>query len=294
MDGGCLGTPARTRPAQSSCGSPDRGTLSTPLSRRRLLVAGLTAGTAAVVGASAAAAAPPVAVWGLDPDGGHQGCGCSACSACQAHALNKIFASAADANGGRAHPHCRCAVTQLALVESYVHDALFVQGGQRASVDRRQQWVQAALASAPPVPPPSSSPDVGSTAGTSSEPDTRAAQSSVGGSTAVVPAAPKLRSAWVRRLAPGRRMLYVQVETGQPSEATIALLRDHRRLVQRHLPELGGLQTIRVPLDWDVTRGPARLQIRFRDGAGKMHTATRMVSVPAKRPRRKRYAASVS
>src|SRR5476651_2667600 len=112
-DEGCPGTPPHLRPALSVCGSPDRGTLSRPLSRRQLLVAGMTAGAAALVGAPLAGAAPAVAVWGLDPNADRDGCGCSGCVACRAHAANKIFPSAADADVRRAHPRCRCAVVQL-------------------------------------------------------------------------------------------------------------------------------------------------------------------------------------
>ena len=157
MDEGGLGTPARSRPAHTNCGSLDRETSSPLLTRRRLVSSGLLAmGTAALIGMPAARAASTVTVWGLDPDGGHDSCGCSACAACRAHALNKIFASAADADNGRAHPYCKCVVTQLSTVEPHVFDALFVSGGRRSSVDRRWQWVQAALASAPPIPTPQS------------------------------------------------------------------------------------------------------------------------------------------
>ena len=284
-DEGCLGTPARSRPAHSPCGSLDRGTLSGALSRRQLVGAGLAAGTAAFLGVPTAAAAATVDVWGLDPDGGHQGCGCSACAACRAHASNKIFASAADADAGRAHPRCKCAVTQLASVESYVYDALFVDGGQRVSVDRRWQWVQAALASTPPVPPPSHTATAEPPTGTTPDPGTGTTDPRDDRATLGAAAGARLRAAWIRRLAPGRRVLFVQLETRLPVETTIGLFRDRRPLVRRQVPTVNGLQTIRVPLASGVARGPARLDVRFRDARGSTRTATRILSVPAKQPR---------
>ncbi len=294
---GCLGTPARSRSAHSPCGSLDRGTLSRALSRRQLVGAGLAVGTAAFLGVPMAEAAATVDVWGLDPDGGHHGCGCSACAACRAHASNKIFASAADANAGRAHPRCKCAVTQLASVESYVYDALFVDGGQRVSVDRRWQWVQAALASAPPVPPPTQPATAEAPAATA--PQAGAADGAGTGTGPVAPdprddrgtlgaaAGARLRAAWIRRPAPGRRVLFVQLEARLPVETTIGLFRDRRPLARRQLPTVHGLQTIRVPLTSGVARGPARLNVRFRDASGSTRTATRALSVPAKQPRQR-------
>lgn len=292
MDEGGLGTPTRSKPAQSPCGSPDRGTLSGSLSRRSLIVAGL-AGTAAVVGVPIAKAAATTSVWGLDPYGsGQQGCACSACAACRGHAANKIFASPADAHSGRAHPYCKCEVTDLGSVQSYVHDALFVDGGGRASVDRRWQWVQAALASAPPIPPPTppSMPVPGSGVPTPVTNETSGAQT-----TFAVPRADptvlaaaggvKLRAAWIRRLAPGRRVLYVQLEAARPVEATIGLSRHRRLLARRTVPTVQARQTVRIPLGPGVAHGPAQLHVVFRGTHGSAHGASRMLSVPAKQPR---------
>lgn len=290
-----LGTPTRSWPARPSCGSLGRGTFSEPLSRRRFVTAGLV-GTAAVVGVPRAYGASTVSVWGLDPDGGREGCGCSACHACRAHAWNKMFASAADADAGRAHSRCRCVVTQLASVEPYVYEALFVHGGRRASVDRRWQWVQAALAAAPPVARPVAAPvsppgsrrpgaetpvpaDTTSAPGCANPRDVRVLLDAAAGA--------RLRSAWIRRLAPERRVLFVQLEAPLPVETTIRLTRRGRPLGRRHLPTVSGRQTIRIPLGPGVEGGPALLRVGFRDRNGHRRHATRTLSVPAKRARRR-------
>ena len=275
-----LGTPTRIWPAQTNCGSLGRGAISTPLTRRSLVGSGLVAmGTAALVGVPLARAAATVGVWGLDPDGDRDGCGCSACAACRAHASNKIFASAADADAGRAHRHCRCLVTQLASVETHVFEALFVSGGRRSSVDRRWQWVRAALASAAPVPAPA-------------EPAPEAVmepEPTSGGDRALQrgAAVATLRSAWIRRLAPGQRVVFVQLEANHAVEAELTLLRVRRSVARRHLPSVSGRQTIRIPLGVNVSPGPAELRVRFSAGDGTTRTTTRVLSVPAVRPRRR-------
>lgn len=276
-----LGTPAHIWPSQPSCGSLDRAaTLPPAVTRRRLVNSGLLAfGTAVLIGPTAATAASTVSVWGLDPDG----CGCSVCSACRSHAANKIFASPADADAGRAHPHCRCSVTALSSVEPHVFDVLFVTGGRRSSVDRRWQWVQAALRSSAPIPPPAAP-------GTDAEPVVvlaaaaedrevrrRQRQRPVGSAS--------LRSAWIRRLTPGHRVLFVQISTDQTVEADISLVRDSRTLARRHVPRISQRRTIEIPLKRSVARGPAQVRIRLTDTSGQRQTVTRMVSVPALEPR---------
>jgi hypothetical protein len=276
MSEGCLGTPTHPKPAQTNCGSLDRETPNAQMTRRRLVSTGLLAmGAATLFGASAATAGAMVSVWGLDPDGGRDTCGCSSCAACRTHALNKIFATAADADAGRAHPHCKCSVTQLGTVRPHVYDALFVGGGERPSVDRRRQWVQAVLASAAPVPPAAlalpATPEMAAKV-----PDTTRAALSMA-STA------KLRAAWIRRLAPRRRALFVQLDTGHAVEAEITLKRHGKTMVRRYLPAVNGRETIRIPLPVRVTRGPAELRVRFTDTvAGSQHTTGRMLSVPSK------------
>ena len=293
VDESCPGTPPHLRPALSVCGSPDRGmvqrkAISAPLSRRQLLVAGLTAGAAALVGAPVAGAAPEVAVWGLDPSAGREGCGCSGCVACRAHAANKIFASAAAADAGRAHPRCKCAVAQIDTVDSSVYEALFVEGGARTSVDRRRQWVVAALASTSPVaPPPDPAPPT-------VDPQPPA---SVGPTHpfAVWPASspampgPILRSAWVRREPPARRVLYVRLASAVPVEATVALvpgLAGGPVGVRRRVRVTGGRRTVQMALAAGVAHGPAQLSVKFRDESGRTRHVTRLVSIPARQVRR--------
>jgi hypothetical protein len=262
--------------------------LTASVSRRQLLGSGLAAaGTAVLVAAPWGQAASTATVWGLDPHSGHEGCGgCAACAACLAHAANKIFASAADADSGRAHPHCKCAVTQLSSVEPYVYNALFVSGGRRSSVDRRWQWVQAALTSAAPIlpaqPPAVATPGAGGTnpPPNPSSPSRAAASGNAAGRA-------RLRAAWMRRLAPHRRVLFLQLDTPLPVAATVNLSRNGRRLMHRQPPVSGGRHTLRIALPARLTHGPAKLRLTFRDDNGGTHTATRNLSIPAKQLRQR-------
>ncbi|MCY7303529.1 MAG: hypothetical protein LH654_10975 [Thermoleophilia bacterium] len=276
MSEGCLGTPTHSKPMHSNCGSLDRETPETQLTRRRLVGAGLLAmGTATLVRAHAARASSEISVWGLDPDGGHEACDCTACGACRAHALNKIFASAADADAGRAHPYCKCTVAELSSVKPHVYSALFGDGGrERRSVDRRWQWVQAALAAAAPIPTRmADAPSVDNRAN-----DRNGARVPLG-----TAATPTIRAAWIRRIAPRRRELFVQLDTASVVEAEIRLTRYRTTLVRRHVPKVNGRQILRIPIPVKVTRGPAQLEVWFRDAtAGRKNTARRLLSVPAK------------
>ncbi len=115
-----------------------------PLSRRTALVGGLAvAGGLLVTGR--ADAADTVPTYALDPTQGGT-ClspGCSTCHACLSHAANKLFASAADADAGRAHPGCRCTVVAGVSVAQSVFDQLFAAA---ASADRRTVAVGSLLA----------------------------------------------------------------------------------------------------------------------------------------------------
>ena len=122
-----------------------------PTLSRRLL---LGAGGATLVGlawpgtAGTAGAADTVQTFSLDPTVGGT-CvspGCSVCNACLAHAANKLFATEAAAQAGRAHPGCRCAVVPGMAVAQTVFDQLFVAG---SVADRRTPAIGALLASAP-------------------------------------------------------------------------------------------------------------------------------------------------
>ncbi len=92
---------------------------------------GLAASTAALtVARPVSAIAPPAphAVYRLDPlwGIGKNGCpdvgdaastpaNCRGCGACARHAENKIFASREAAEATRAHPHCKCLVTEVRI-----------------------------------------------------------------------------------------------------------------------------------------------------------------------------------
>ncbi|MEZ5247968.1 MAG: hypothetical protein R2713_01745 [Ilumatobacteraceae bacterium] len=79
---------------------------------RRALLAAASATTGGLLLAGHVAADDMVVTYALDPTIGGT-ClapSCSTCNACQAHGANKLFASAAAAEAGRAHPNCLCTV----------------------------------------------------------------------------------------------------------------------------------------------------------------------------------------
>ena len=86
-------------------------------------------------------------VEGCSPDDvGTSATPCAACAACHAHAANKIFASQAAANAGRAHKGCRCSVVKGTPMLVSTWNTLFSQGlRRRTSVDKRWPWVAQAL-----------------------------------------------------------------------------------------------------------------------------------------------------
>lgn len=279
-----------------TCGSLGGEGISRRYSRRRLLGAGVLAvGSAVLVGPPIARAAGTVTLYGLDPDGGREGCGCSACSACRSHAANKRFASAADADAGRAHPHCRCLVVARGTVEGAIYDALFVAGGGRSVVDLRHGWVQVALAgssSPPPLTTPAQTPAGAAApeASLSGAPGTGSSRPGGCGGRALVgrSATARLRAVWVRRLGCERRAVFVQLEASEPLDATISLQRNGRRLARRSVRLGAGRQVIRLPLATTVPKGPATVRVRF--AAAEPGSTARAVSVPAKRPRRRKRA----
>lgn len=115
---------------------------------RRTALAAAAASASGLVLAGRADAADLVTTWSLDPTIGGT-ClspGCSVCNACLAHGANKLFASQADAEAGRAHPGCRCtAVTGISVTQT-VFDQLF---SLAASADRRTPSIAALLATPP-------------------------------------------------------------------------------------------------------------------------------------------------
>ncbi len=124
-----------------------------PLSRRTLLRHAVVASGALLAPAGFATAAEAWRVpskrrvmWGLSAAAEH-GASCGGCRACTAHAHNKLFASAAAADRGRAHPGCGCTVVRAGSIPVTTWRALFVRsdGSRRASVDRRTPRVRRLL-----------------------------------------------------------------------------------------------------------------------------------------------------
>lgn len=124
------------------------------LDRRAALGAFGALGVAALGLPSLASAAPArTFVWRLNAVH-HAGRGrftaaVTGCRACRRHARNRIFATAAAAAGGRAHPGCNCTVVRTTVPET-TFVALFGPVGHttRTVVDRRWTWVKNVLISA--------------------------------------------------------------------------------------------------------------------------------------------------
>jgi hypothetical protein len=216
-----------------------------------------------------AAAAEPVQAWGLDPNwgGGPGACGCGACSSCRSHAANKLFASAAAADAGRAHAFCRCLVVPLVRLDEGMYDALFVDGGSRASVDRRYQWVQAVLAQGPAVRLPPVSDGIATVAAAAAGRTVEA----------------QLRRVWFERGASGNRLLCTELEAAEDVTATIAVRRNTTTLAHRAVSGVNGKWRLNVAIPVDVKPGPARLRLRFRNYAGDSALVTRGIDIPLAR-----------
>jgi hypothetical protein len=84
------------------------------------------------------------------PNRGQSDCG--GCYACVNHARNKVFATVAAADAGRAHPRCKCVVAALFAVDPATYNQLFRNG---PSVDRRTPGINELLSrsTTPPVAP---------------------------------------------------------------------------------------------------------------------------------------------
>jgi hypothetical protein len=144
----------------------------TSMSRRRFLIQGAaTVGGALILTSDEAAATPTLPTYALDPEWGAaspdcpteesaRGRGCHACAACHAHAANRLFASTAAADAGRAHPGCRCLVVAATHLPYDTWVGLFglPEAVVRPSVDRRVSWVHDLLAAASHAPTPVSAP----------------------------------------------------------------------------------------------------------------------------------------
>ncbi len=246
------------------CGSPGRAGSARTLTRVRFLGSGLVAATGALGGyAAQAQAAQTVQVWGLDPSWGDpMACGCSACAACLAHASNKLFASAASADSGRAHPYCKCLVVPLARLDADVYDSLFLDGGGRESVDRRQQWVQAVFTRHPHAQEQLFSP----------------VAESADRSAPVVHAV--LGRVRVRRGVNGQRVLYADIDCEQTLTATLVITRQGPIVARRVIPGVSGTRRLKLLIPAKTKAGPARLRVRMRTAAGTTTTVTRGIQIP--------------
>jgi hypothetical protein len=122
----------------------------TSVTRRAFLGTALGAGALVVPLAQGVGAATNTlyglrADWGAGdpscvPNRGRSDCG--GCYACVNHAHNKVFATAAAANTGRAHNHCKCKVVTLFAVDDAIYEQLFKAG---TSADRRTPGINKLL-----------------------------------------------------------------------------------------------------------------------------------------------------
>ena len=249
----------------ANCGSPGRGGSGRTLTRVGFLGSGLVVAAGALGGyAAQAQAAETVQVWGLDPNWGGDpaACGCSACASCLAHASNKLFASAASADSGRAHPYCKCLVVPLARLDVDVYNSLFLNGGGRESVDRRHQWVQAVFTHEPRAEQSSFAPPV---------------ESSVRSAPAVHAVIGRVR---IRRGINGQRVLYADIDCEQSVTAMLVITRQGPIVARRVIPGVNGSRRLKLPIPATAKAGPARLRIRIRNAAGTTATVTRGIQIP--------------
>lgn len=84
---------------------------------------------------------------------------CGGCYACVSHYQNKLFATSAAADAGRAHTGCKCLVEAAFTVDAATYAALFADGN--ASVDRRTPGVNEILAGSTSAPSPTTDPATG-------------------------------------------------------------------------------------------------------------------------------------
>lgn len=251
-----------------SCGSRGRDPGQRTISRVSFLGTGLV-GAAAVAGlyAPSTKASTNVQVWGLDPEGGaHDSCGCRSCQACRSHAANKLFASVSDAEASRAHPFCRCQVAPLVKVDERTYNALFVDGGARASVDRRHTWVLAALAQGPPIPDPTAPVDAAG--------KPKSAMPLVKAS---------LVQARLYRGPGGGRVVHAKIDAAETVAATITLRRGRVPLAHRHIARVRGRRTVMLTIPSGVSAGSARLSVRLEDVAGRAKLETRDLYIAKER-----------
>ena len=250
------------------------------ISRKRFLVgaAALTGGavTASVFAGEASAAALPVYV--LDPEwGAGTGCsgaegtksrGCHGCRACHLHSSNTLFATAEDADLYRAHPGCKCVVTEGPVLPHDTWVALFglPNAIARSRVDRRTPWVADVLAAIVTTTTTTNS-TPGQPSGTPLEAPTNARVSAAGGQLQVL------------RFRVGRmgRDVLIDLDLSAPAtvQARFSMLND-RPLVKRHYAVQEGPSQVRFRVPSGVRPGRYRVQVVLRSSQGQR----RMLSSP--------------
>ncbi len=158
----------------------------TTFDRRRFLLLGAGGAAAAIAGGGSAGAADPefATVWRLSADWGYPVPPKSRtrclCSACRAHAANKIYLSRDEAIAGRIHPCCVCQPYSIQLLTTDV--AALAALTTAGSADLRTGPVRTAFEDAvaraqepPPPPPIEAAPTTTTTASTTSTTSTTTA-----------------------------------------------------------------------------------------------------------------------
>jgi hypothetical protein len=122
------------------------GDMTSQLTTRRRFAAVGASGLAALAWgpSTAGAAAPGIETFALDPFGGDGKCApsCAACSACVAHAANKLFATKEAADSARAHKGCNCAIVAGQTLTEGTYKQLFAAA---PTADRRRSDVTTIL-----------------------------------------------------------------------------------------------------------------------------------------------------
>jgi hypothetical protein len=216
-----------------------------------------------------ASAAETVQVWGLDPRSeSGASCGCATCASCVTHAANKLFANAAAADSGRAHPYCKCLVVPLTRIDADLYTSLFINGGGRDAVDRRYQWVQALFVHVPPAGRTSFMPPDETTV---REAPTRREAPTVDATVGRVR---------IRKRPNGQRMLLADISAAADVTATLAITRGGPTVARRVITGVNGDRRLKLNIPAATKAGPARLRLRLRDDAGTTKVVTRPLQIP--------------
>ena len=263
------------------CGSLGLEWFDRTLSRRSFVGSAATALCALSLGLPRRASASGTSqVWALDPLSPEEEKCCGGCTACRAHAANKLFATAAVADTQRAHPGCRCRVVLLGTIDQQLYDGLFPPNGTRVSVDRRYPWVRELFDSpgSPSISP--GSPSI------TTEPIPAPDVAELGQMAPARPTIEPLGSSGVVQLralrfsvdAHNRRLLSVKLFVDEPVQATLLLQRASTLLAFRTV-HLDSLKTFTLSIPSETKAGLATLNIRVRDRDGHTRRISRPVHI---------------